>query len=208
MTARRPEVKSPGHPSSPRSASQKPRAAPARPADRKAASPRHLAATLAEKSPGIPRVSGSIGFPDRTDRPIFATADRSRRSCARGARLRPGSSGPRLPDSRAFLRVSGSIGFPDRTGRPIFATADRSHGSCARGALRRSGSSGPCLPNSRAFLRAFGFVWFSRRMEPLACAKDGIDRASGARRPALTMARFLQGCSRGIGGRPAAKSIV
>ena len=204
MTAHRPEVKSRRSPPPHRSAKpEAPVQRPARPADRKGASPRHPAATCAEKSPGIPRVSGSIGFPDRTDRPIFAIADRSP---GHARARRSGSSGPRLPDSRAFLRVLGSIGFRGRTGRPIFATADRSRGSCARGRLRRSGSSGPRLPDSRAFLRASGSSGFCGD-GTFACAKDAIDRSSG-RTPCADHGAFPPEMLKEIGGRPAAKSIV
>lgn len=50
------------------------------------------------------------------------------------------------------------------------------------------------LPDSQAFVRVSGS--FVTTMGPFAWAKDAIDRTAGARRPALTMAGCLQGCSR------------
>jgi hypothetical protein len=54
------------------------------------------------------RVSGSIGFSDRTDRPIFATADRSYGSSARGNAAPIG----RVGATRAgFASISAGFGF-------------------------------------------------------------------------------------------------
>ncbi len=205
MTAPRPEVKS--RRPQPERKPEAPVQRPARPADRerrKPAPPRSDVRRKIARNPaglGFDRFSGPVRPSDFCDsRPIALRHMREARRAVRARR----AHACRIREH--FRGSSGSIGFPGRTGRPIFATADRSRGSCARGAPRRSGSPGPRLPDSRAFLRASGSSGFCG--DGTVRMRKRRHRSDSGRTPCADHGAFPPGMLKGIGGRPAAKSIV